>query len=800
MIRHARAPHAGSTTQSTGGRLRATLLLFAAAALAVLALAPAAPADQVREEIPGLSHEGAFATPCGVATDSAGNLYVQQSAGTGKIYDPSGALIVEYSTAISSSCNIATDSAGAIYFSTLLGVVSKRTPSSFPPTGATTYSSTSINGDGRIVASGAFGVSGVAVNPSNQNVYVAEAAGNEGQEFLTPAEPFKLKCEGAETAEITLEGTNNEQHAQIKSALDGLTVCGTTTVGAGSPNRKKVTFGGSKEKTDVGAIELIKASGNEVAWEMFRGAPASHISVYEADGTRVGGIINPTGVSGTPSYYGIDVYGSNGDIYVADKANTKAYILDSAGALKEEITGPEGENGCAAGPFGAMGNPTVAVDQSNGNVLVSDIKTNGVVHEFNAAGECLTTIEHSPAFTEAATSPADIAVDDSGTANDGNAYITSGTTGGSVFAYGPLVTLGATLTVDNEGSGEGTVTSAPAGIDCGVECEFEFEADQVVELEAEAEAGSEFSGWAGIVGDPGTCTGTTSPCEITMDEDKQIEATFDLIGSVPLTVIKGGYEQGGTVTSTPVGIDCGTSCDLESANFEDGSTVTLDASAAPGYVFAGWLGCKYSAPGQCEVEVSGPDTQVFAVFVKDGVEGPQGPPGEDGEDGEEGPQGPPGEDGEDGAQGPAGEDGAQGAQGLPGADGSDGQDGQDGAPGANGLNGQDGAPGPQGSEGLPGAQGPRGKRGAPGKVTCRVIQKGKRVKVTCKVKVNNKRKRNKRRNRIGWRLMHGGKAHAHGSTVARNGHARVRLNSAKLDKGRYVLRVAGQRPTVIAVG
>jgi hypothetical protein len=783
-----------------GGRLRATLLLLATVALAALAFVPAASADQVREEIPGLSHEGAFDSACGVATDSVGNLYVEQTSLGGKVYDPSGALLTEFAFAgTAGSCTIAVDSAGAIYSASFLGKVNKLKPSEFPPTASTTYSfDTAVDGTGRIVDGSALGVNALGLNPATQNIYVTEPAGNEIQEINTPGEEFKLKCNGNETETLAAAATN----AQIKEKLEAAPVsCGTVAV-ANAPSsingvpvaRKRLTFSGALAQTDVPAVEVIKTGGNETAHESFKGSNVQHISVYEADGDRVGPIIDPA-ISGA-SYYGIDVYGANGDIYVADKANTKAYILDSTGTLKEEITGPQGENGCAAGPFGAMERPTVAVDQSNGNVLVSDIKTNGTVHEFNASGECQTTIERTPAFADA--NPSDIAVDDSGTANDGNAYITSGAgPGSSVFAYGPLVTLGATLSVDNEGSGEGTVSSTPAGIDCGSECEFEFEADQVVELEADAEAGSEFSGWTAVTGDPGTCTGTTSPCSITLDEDKQIEATFELIGSVPLTVIKGGYEQGGTVVSTPAGIDCGTSCDLETANFEDGSTVSLEASAAPGYVFAGWLGCKYSGPGECEVTVEGPDTQVFAVFVKDGVEGPEGPPGEDGEDGE---QGLPGEDGEDGAPGVPGAPGPPGADGNDGLDGADGQDGSDGAAGANGLNGQDGAAGPQGSEGAPGAQGPRGKQGPPGKVTCKVVQKGKRVKVTCKVKANSKSKRAMKGKRLGWRLMHGGKAHAHGSTVSHNGHARVRLNTRKLDQGRYVLRVQGQRPTVIAVG
>lgn len=58
-----------------------------------------------------------------------------------------------------------------------------------------------------------------------------------------------------------------------------------------------------------------------------------------------------------------------------------------------------------------------------------------------------------------------------------------------------------------------------------------------------------------------------------------------------LTVTKAGS---GTVTSIPVGIDCGTSCQ---ATFVSGTTVILTATAASGSIFAGWSGDQDCADG-----------------------------------------------------------------------------------------------------------------------------------------------------------------------------------------------------------
>ena len=67
------------------------------------------------------------------------------------------------------------------------------------------------------------------------------------------------------------------------------------------------------------------------------------------------------------------------------------------------------------------------------------------------------------------------------------------------------------LTVVKQGGGSGTVTSSPAGIDCGGDCSQGYSAGTVVVLTASAASGSNFAGWdgAGCSG-TGTCTVTMS--------------------------------------------------------------------------------------------------------------------------------------------------------------------------------------------------------------------------------------------------------------------------------------------------
>jgi len=130
-----------------------------------------------------------------------------------------------------------------------------------------------------------------------------------------------------------------------------------------------------------------------------------------------------------------------------------------------------------------------------------------------------------------------------------------------------------TLIVAKAGNGSGTITSSPAGIDCGPTCSTSYTANTVVALTASPAAGSTFTGWGGA------CSGSGA-CQVTMNAPKLVTATFTQTGggTQPLTVTKAGNGSG-TVTSSPPGINCGPTC---SASFPTGSVVSLTASAAPG--------------------------------------------------------------------------------------------------------------------------------------------------------------------------------------------------------------------------
>jgi hypothetical protein len=77
---------------------------------------------------------------------------------------------------------------------------------------------------------------------------------------------------------------------------------------------------------------------------------------------------------------------------------------------------------------------------------------------------------------------------------------------------------------------------------------------------------------------------------------------------VQISVMKGGPGQG-SVTSQPVGIDCGTACSFAVL---PGSQVTLVATAAPNSTFTGWSGAC-TGSDSCRLTVDAP-VQVSASF------------------------------------------------------------------------------------------------------------------------------------------------------------------------------------------
>lgn len=186
------------------------------------------------------------------------------------------------------------------------------------------------------------------------------------------------------------------------------------------------------------------------------------------------------------------------------------------------------------------------------------------------------------------------------------------TTGNSPFSNAACGTVSngtVTLSVTKAGHGGGTVSSSPAGINCGGTCSGSYATGTAVTLTATAASGSVFSGWSG--------DNDCSDGAVTMDIGKSCTATFQLNTTPTFTLtvnlvntITNAGTGNGSVTSSPAGIDCGQTC---SGNYTNGTWVTLTATPASGSLFAGWSGaCKGTR--RCVVKIT-KNISVTATFA-----------------------------------------------------------------------------------------------------------------------------------------------------------------------------------------
>ena len=89
----------------------------------------------------------------------------------------------------------------------------------------------------------------------------------------------------------------------------------------------------------------------------------------------------------------------------------------------------------------------------------------------------------------------------------------------------PAVPIDYGLTVSKEGDCTGTVTSNPAGIDCGADCSEDYVEGTVVALTATPDADCTFGGWSGDA--------DCADAQVTMNGDRHCVATFNPVAAPP---------------------------------------------------------------------------------------------------------------------------------------------------------------------------------------------------------------------------------------------------------------------------
>ena len=151
------------------------------------------------------------------------------------------------------------------------------------------------------------------------------------------------------------------------------------------------------------------------------------------------------------------------------------------------------------------------------------------------------------------------------------------------------------LQVKAAGSGSGTVSSAPSGINCGDTCSASFQQGTQVTLTATPGPNSTFAGWSG------SCSGMQT-CTVMLTKNMSVTASFSASTSTQPTLSVSLAGMGsGTVTSNPGGINCPTTC---GADFASGTQVTLTATADANSTFSGWSGSCTGSNSTCQLTLT----------------------------------------------------------------------------------------------------------------------------------------------------------------------------------------------------
>ena len=359
-------------------------------------------------------------------------------------------------------------------------------------------------------------------------------------------------------------------------------------------------------------IYTPRAGTYQASWQPVVSSVPSSLApgqTYQLSGSQLNGLTEG-------SYYGDDVQASTNYPLVQITNNSTSHVFyartfghstrsiaPSASVSTNLTIPPNIETGASTLVVIANGIPSqaVAVTIPNTPSLTVSVTGSGTVKSNTGGISCPSTCiaNYTPGTQVTLTATAA-----SGSAFTGWSGACSGTnqcivTMNSAQSVSATFVTEASFTLTAAVSGSGTVTSAPSGINCGSTCSASFASGAQVTLNEAPASGWSFTGWGGA------CSGTGS-CVVTMSAAKSVSATFTQLFT--LSVSDTGS---GTVTSSPPGINCGSTC---SASFASGAQVTLNEAPASGWSFTGWGGAC-SGTGSCIVTMSAAKS-VSATFTQ----------------------------------------------------------------------------------------------------------------------------------------------------------------------------------------
>ena len=339
---------------------------------------------------------------------------------------------------------------------------------------------------------GAVTVQGVAVSPDGRRVYADFYAGATGMRGISVLHATTTGVLDTITLGTGLPSPLGPNPQGITVSPDGRTLYVANNFAGGGFIVIDVATNQQLASVAMGPGDVPRgvapSPDGSRAYMAFAGVNV--IEVFDLAGRNVTATV---AVDAAPT--GIAVSPDGNKVYVASELGNSVSVIDATtNQVTARLTGFVTPVGIAVSPDGSH---LLVVNRGNSTISAVRTATYG-----------------SDAIIQVGAGPAGIAVSPDGK----QAYVTNS-------ADNSVGQIGGTfaLTLAKVGTGIGTVTSIPAGIDCGTNCQGSFAAGTTVTLLAAPDAGSTFSGWSG---DPGCFDGV-----VTITGNTSCTATFNAIPS-----------------------------------------------------------------------------------------------------------------------------------------------------------------------------------------------------------------------------------------------------------------------------
>jgi len=352
----------------------------------------------------------------------------------------------------------------------------------------------------------------IAVNPVTNKIYAANhdksnvmIIDGDTNDTTTVADP---NATGVRPVALAVNQTTNKIYVANKRLDSSSPPSGNVTVIDGATNTTSTI-------TDPNAFSPVAIAVDPVTNKIYVANQGNYPMANHGNVTVIDGTANSTTTVTDPNALAPQAVAVNqitNKIYVAN-------INDSALTQNGGVTVIDG----ATNSFSSLKDPNaiapvaLAVDETKnkiyvtneGGLALSGNDPGSVTIIDGVANSTLTVVDQNAA------APAAVSID----AVTNHIYVANISSNNITVISGATVSSSFSLSVTEAGSGKGTVSSNPSGIDCGSSCTANFAVGTVVVLTASPASGSTFSGWSGA------CSGTN--CSLTMTSNENVTAAFN---------------------------------------------------------------------------------------------------------------------------------------------------------------------------------------------------------------------------------------------------------------------------------